>query len=318
MMLRLSIIAALSVAVLTGCQSVPTADDFDRMQAPDAQASLAKNLMKVFAFDMYDRDDDGRGRVVTATPVEAGVNGVDLETSGSGGFLNGMLEASVMAADPLKTVHYFGFVPASEAAGERAAVRAAAGRVVRDMAVHFGNDGWRFAWTNPKADLRSFGYMVTQDVFFEKDGTVCRIPQGISSLEPGQAEGCAVTVVVRSRDVSRGEKPDDSGFEPVPAWIDPARTPAWRVRSVAIGSRMPDGSAFLTPERQLSLAKATGRLMGLYAFDQNGVPYVGWEGRIERFAVTPEARAAVEAEAREASVPMTDKVWNTMSGWLPW
>ena len=43
---RLSLIAALSAAVLTGCQSVPTADEIDRMQAPDAHASHAKNLMK--------------------------------------------------------------------------------------------------------------------------------------------------------------------------------------------------------------------------------------------------------------------------------
>ena len=55
MMHRLSLIAALSAAVLTGCQSVPTADEIDRMQAPDAHASHAKNLMKVFAFDMHDR-----------------------------------------------------------------------------------------------------------------------------------------------------------------------------------------------------------------------------------------------------------------------
>lgn len=34
MMHRLSLIAALSAAVLTGCQSVPTADEIDRMQAP--------------------------------------------------------------------------------------------------------------------------------------------------------------------------------------------------------------------------------------------------------------------------------------------
>ena len=43
MMHRLSLIAALSAAVLTGCQSVPTADEIDRMQAPDAHASHAKN-----------------------------------------------------------------------------------------------------------------------------------------------------------------------------------------------------------------------------------------------------------------------------------
>ena len=33
MMHRLSLIAALSAAVLTGCQSVPTADEIDRMRA---------------------------------------------------------------------------------------------------------------------------------------------------------------------------------------------------------------------------------------------------------------------------------------------
>ena len=32
MMHRLSLIAVLSAAVLTGCQSVPTADEIDRMQ----------------------------------------------------------------------------------------------------------------------------------------------------------------------------------------------------------------------------------------------------------------------------------------------
>ena len=106
MMLRLSLIAALSAAVLTGCQSVPTADEIDRMQAPDAHASRAKNLMKVFAFDMHDREDAGRGRAVTVTPEEAAAPGVDLLTSGGSGFFNGMLEKSVMAADPLETVHY--------------------------------------------------------------------------------------------------------------------------------------------------------------------------------------------------------------------
>lgn len=215
MMHRLSLIAALSAAVLTGCQSVPTADEIDRMQAPDAHASHAKNLMKVFAFDMHDREDAGRGRAVTVTPEEAAAPGVDLLTSGGSGFFNGMLEKSVMAADPLETVHYFGFVP-------------------------------------------------------------------------------------------------------VTAWLDPARPHAWRVRSAALGSRMPDGSVFLTPERQRSLALATGRHTGLYAFDDNGVPYVGWEGAVERFAVSPEARAAIEAQARRAAVPMTDKVMDTVKGWWPW
>lgn len=160
--------------------------------------------------------------------------------------------------------------------------------------------------------------MVTQDVFFEKEDTVCRIPAGISTLEPGRGEGCAVTVVVRSRDVSKGAEPDATGFEPVPAWLDPARPHVWRVRSAALGSRMPDGSVFLTPERQRSLALATGRHTGLYAFDDNGVPYVGWEGAVERFAVSPEARAAIEAQARRAAVPMTDKVMDTVKGWWPW
>ena len=318
MMHRLSLIAALSAAVLTGCQSVPTADEIDRMQAPDAHASHAKNLMKVFAFDMHDREDAGRGRAVTVTPEEAAAPGVDLLTSGGSGFFNGMLEKSVMAADPLETVHYFGFVPVTEAADERAVVRHVAAKTVQAVASQFAKEGWRFAWTSPKADLRSFGYMVTQDVFFEKEDTVCRIPAGISTLEPGRGEGCAVTVVVRSRDVSKGAEPDAMGFEPVPAWLDPARPHAWRVRSAALGSRMPDGSVFLTPERQRSLALATGRHTGLYAFDDNGVPYVGWEGAVERFAVSPEARAAIEAQARRAAVPMTDKVMDTVKGWWPW
>ena len=54
MMHRLSLIAALSAAVLTGCQSVPTADEIDRMQAPDAHASHAKNLMKTDIKEMED------------------------------------------------------------------------------------------------------------------------------------------------------------------------------------------------------------------------------------------------------------------------
>ena len=36
MMHRLSLIAALSAAVLTGCQSVPTADEIDRMTRTQA------------------------------------------------------------------------------------------------------------------------------------------------------------------------------------------------------------------------------------------------------------------------------------------
>ena len=135
MMHRLSLIAALSAAVLTGCQSVPTADEIDRMQAPDAHASHAKNLMKVFAFDMHDREDAGRGRAVTVTPEEAAAPGVDLLTSGGSGFFNGMLEKSVMAADPLETVHYFGFVPVTEAADERAVVRHVAAKTVQAVAV---------------------------------------------------------------------------------------------------------------------------------------------------------------------------------------
>ena len=124
MMHRLSLIAARRPPFSgTGCQSVPTADEIDRMQAPDAHASHAKNLMKVFAFDMHDREDAGRGRAVTVTPEEAAAPGVDLLTSGGSGFFNGMLEKSVMAADPLETVHYFGFVPVTEAADERAVVR---------------------------------------------------------------------------------------------------------------------------------------------------------------------------------------------------
>lgn len=317
MMLRHTLLAALSAALLAGCQSVPTADEIDRMQAPDAHASRAKNLMRVFAFDMHDRDDAGHGRAVTVTPEEAEAPGVDLSTSGSG-FLNGVLEMSVMAADPLATVHYFGFVPAQEAADERAVVRLVAARTVRALADAFSAQGWRFAWTNPKADLRSFGYIVTQDVFFEKAGTVCKIPAGLSALEPGRGEGCAVTVVVRSRDVSKGAHLDASGFEPVPAWIDPSRPHAWRVRSAALGSRMPGGEPFLTPERQESLALATGRFTGLYAFDAAGVPYLGWEGALERFAVSPEARAAIEAEARRAAVPMSERVMDAVSGWWPW
>ena len=61
MMHRLSLIAALSAAVLTGCQSVPTADEIDRMQAPDAHASHAKNLMKTDVREMdgsYELDVD--------------------------------------------------------------------------------------------------------------------------------------------------------------------------------------------------------------------------------------------------------------------
>lgn len=317
MMLRQILLAALSAALLAGCQSVPTADEIDRMQAPDAHASRAKNLMRVFAFDMHDRDDAGRGRAVTVTPEEAEAHGVDLRTSGSG-FLNGVLEKSEMAADPLETVHYFGFVPAQEAADERAVVRLVAARTVQALANAFSAEGWRFAWTNPKADLRSFGYIVTQDVFFEKPGTVCKIPAGISELEPGRGEGCAVTVVVRSRDVSKGANPDAAGFEPVPAWIDPSRPHAWRVRAASLDSRMPGGGAFLTPERQQSLALATGKFTGLYAFDAAGVPYVGWEGALERFAVSPEARAAIDAEARRAAVPMSERMMDAVSGWWPW
>lgn len=317
MMLRQILLATLSAALLAGCQSVPTADEIDRMQAPDAHASRAKNLMRVFAFDMYDRDDAGRGRAVTVTPEEAEAHGVDLRTSGSG-FLNGVLEKSEMAADPLETVHYFGFVPAQEAADERAVVRLVAARTVQALANAFSAEGWRFAWTNPKADLRSFGYIVTQDVFFEKPGTVCKIPAGISELEPGRGEGCAVTVVVRSRDVSKGANPDAAGFEPVPAWIDPSRPHAWRVRAASLDSRMPGGGAFLTPERQQSLALATGKFTGLYAFDDAGVPYVGWEGALERFAVSPEARAAIDAEARRAAVPMSERMMDAVSGWWPW
>lgn len=317
MMLRQILLAALSAALLAGCQSVPTADEIDRMQAPDANASRAKNLMRVFAFDMHDRDDAGRGRAVTVTPEEAEAHGVDLRTSGSG-FLNGVLEKSVMAADPLETVHYFGFVPAQEAADERAVVRLVAARTVQALANTFSAEGWHFAWTNPKADLRSFDYIVTQDVFFEKPGTVCKIPVGISELEPGRGEGCAVTVVVRSRDVSKGANPDAAGFEPVPAWIDPSRPHAWRVRAASLDSRMSGGGPFLTPERQQSLALATAKFTGLYAFDAAGVPYVGWEGALERFAVSPEARAAIDAEARRAAVPMSERMMDAVSGWWPW
>lgn len=141
MMHRLSLIAALSAAVLTGCQSVPTADEIDRMQAPDAHASHAKNLMKVFAFDMHDREDAGRGRAVTVTPEEAAAPGVDLLTSGGSGFFNGMLEKSVMAADPLETVHYFGFVPVTKAADERAVVRHVAAKTVQAVASQFAKEG---------------------------------------------------------------------------------------------------------------------------------------------------------------------------------
>ena len=317
MMLRQILLAALSAALLAGCQSVPTADEIERMQAPDAHASRAKNLMRVFAFDMHDRDDAGRGRAVTVTPEEAEAHGVDLRTSGSG-FLNGVLEKSEMAADPLETVHYFGFVSAQEADDERAVVRLVAARIVQALANTFSAEGWRFAWTNPKADLRSFGYIVTQDVFFGKPGTVCKIPADISELEPGRGEGCAVTVVVRSRDVSKGANPDAAGFEPVPAWIDPSRPHAWRVRAASLDSRMPGGGAFLTPERQQSLALATGKFTGLYAFDDAGVPYVGWEGALERFAVSPEARAAIDAEARRAAVPMSERMMDAVSGWWPW
>ena len=219
MMHRLSLIAALSAAVLTGCQSVPTADEIDRMQAPDAHASHAKNLMKVFAFDMHDREDAGRGRAVTVTPEEAAAPGVDLLTSGGSGFFNGMLEKSVMAADPLETVHYFGFVPVTEAADERAVVRHVAAKTVQAVASQFAKEGWRFAWTSPKADLRSFGYMVTQDVFFEKEDTVCRIPAGISTLEPGRGEGCAVTSRKAPSPTPRASSPCPPGL------IPPVRTP---------------------------------------------------------------------------------------------
>jgi len=51
---------------------------------------------------------------------------------------------------------------------------------------------------------------------------------------------------------------------------------------------------------------------------RTGVPYVGWEGAVERFAVSPEARATIEAQARRAAVPMTDKVMDTVKGWWPW
>lgn len=315
---RLLLLMFAGAMLTAGCTSVPTADEYDRLQAPDPNASSARNLMKVFGFDLYDREAGGRGDVLATGDVSEHPHGVDLTKAHWGvPSVSGMLDASVLAYDPLRTVHYFGFMPAEMAADERIVVRKSTAAAVERVAATMAAAGWRFAWTRPLAHQMSLGYSVTQDVFFEREGTTCRIPDGIENLRPGEGKGCVVTVAVRSRDVTKGEVPNASGFEPMPRWLDESRAPAWRIRSIFLLSATPEGKPFLTPERQLALAHTTTRMGGFYGFDANGVPFLGWEGDVLRFAATDGAREAAAREAREKAEPMTDRVMKRLESWWP-
>lgn len=317
---RLLPLLMVSALVTTGCTTTtPTVEDLDRLQAPESSASRAKNLMKAFDFNVYDREAEGRGQAVTADEItEDNPFGKDLTKERWGmPSVSGMLDASVLAQDPLKTVHYFGYMPVELALDERAVVRRSAALAVEKVARVMKAEGWRFAWTRPKSLQMSLGYSVTQDVFFEKEGTTCRIPENVESLQPGAAKGCVVRVDVRSQDVSQGKYPDATGFEPVPRWIDDKTPLAWHIRNIALFSNTPEGKPFLTTDRQRALALATGRWAGFYGFDEQGVPYLGWEGEILRFEASDAARETVANEKAKKAVPITDKMMGEIKSWWP-
>lgn len=317
---RLLPLMMVTAFVAAGCSTTPpTGEALDRLQAPDSSASRAKNLMKAFDFNVYDREAQGRGHAVTTDEItEDNPFGKDLTKEGWGmPSVSRVLDASVLAQDPLKTVHYFGYLPVDLALDERAVVRRSAALAVEKVARVMKAEGWRFAWTRPKSQQMSLGYSVTQDIFFEKDGTTCKIPENIETLQPGAAKGCLVRVAIRSQDINKGKHPDATGFEPVPRWIDDKTPPAWRIRNIALFSNTPEGKPFLTTERQQALALATGRWAGFYGFDEQGIPYLGWEGQILRFEASDEVRQAVANKKAEQTISTTDKVMHEIGSWWP-
>ena len=315
---RLKPLSALlgAALILSGCSSVYTADELARLQAPDPLASRARSLMAVFDFDVPDRAPDGSAVVLQET--EDRPNGGD-NTQATWGMPNvrAVVEASLQSADPLMTPHFFGFVKAEDAADEKNVVRRMAAHAVTETASLMAGEGWRFAWTKPYAREMSLSYVVTQDIFFEKEGTACRLPENIGTLQPWAGEGCRVTVVARSRDVARGRWTGESGLERVPAWIDPAQPEAWRMRSVLLLSTDGRGGAFLTSERQRALAARADGLIFFYGLDEKGLPFVGEKGRIEKFSASAESIEAVSRAKAEAAEPVGSRIIRSVTNLWP-
>lgn len=311
----LSVLMAAAL-LLSGCASVYTADELAKLQAPDPLSSRARSLMAVFDFDVPDRAPDGSA--VVLEEKTDGPNGGD-NTQATWGMPNvrAVVEASLQSADPLMTPHFFGFVTPQEAADEKTVVRRMAAQAVMQTASLMAGEGWRFAWTKPFAREMSLSYVVTQDIFFEKEGTACRLPENIDALQPWAGEGCRVTVVARSRDVSKGRWAGEGGLERVPAWIDPAQPEAWRMRSVLLLSTDGKGGAFLTPERQRSLAARSQGLTFFYGLDEKGLPFVGENGRIERFTASAESIEAVNRARAEAAEPVGSRLMRSVTNLWP-
>ena len=302
--------------LLSGCSSIYTADEIAKLQAPDPSASRARNLMAVFDYDVPDRLEDGEP-VFTRDP-KASASGDDT-TQAIWGMPNvrAVVEASIQSVDPLLTPHYFGFVPATEAADEKAVVRRMAAYTVMETAEVFARDGWRFAWSKPYPREMSLSYVVTQDIYFEKPGTGCKIPADLEARHPGTGDGCRISVLVRSRDVNRGRFVGESGFERVPAWIAPTTPDAWRVRSVLLLSTQQNGVPFLTTERQRALALNTKGLIAFYGLNEKGVPFIGEAGRIERFTASAEAVKSAERVRAEAEESLGKRVQCSVSDMMP-
>jgi uncharacterized protein (DUF779 family) len=187
--------------------------------------------------------------------------------------------------------HFFGFIPKESAADEKRAVRVAAAEAVRALTEAGAAEGWASAAGKPRPLEMSLSYTVRQTVYFAKEGTRCKLPADPASPTSEEASGCRAEVLVRSRDITKGEHPGESGFEPVPAWIDPAQPEAWRVRTVTISSFDGTGQVLLDAAAQEKIAARAKGLLYFYGIDAKDRPFVGENGRILHFVKAAGARS---------------------------
>ena len=277
--------ALASAALLAGCTSTYAPSEIAGLQAPEAGASRARALMAHFGYSVPDMTQEGGCAQAEDPRDEAHPYGADVTHRGLWGLpsLTSLVEASLSRGDQLSLPHFFGFIPKESAPDEKRAVRLAAAEAVRMLSEAGAADGWSSAAGRPRPNDMSLSYVVRQTVYFAKEGTHCSLPADPSAPTAAEASGCRAEVLVRSRDITRGEHPGESGFEPVPAWIDPAQPEAWRVRTVTIASYDGRGQVLLDAAAQEKIAARSRGLLYFYGIDAEGRPFVGENGRILRF-----------------------------------
>ncbi|MFU0842813.1 MAG: hypothetical protein ACFWTZ_09485 [Burkholderia sp.] len=282
---KLIAVPLISGALLTGCAGTYTPSEIAGLQAPEPGASRARALMLQFGYSVPDMTEKGVCAQAEDPRDEGHPYGADETQRGLWGLpsFSGLVEASLSRGDQLSMPHFFGFIPKESAADEKRAVRVAAAEAVRALTEAGAAEGWASAAGKPRPLEMSLSYTVRQTVYFAKEGTRCKLPADPASPTSEEASGCRAEVLVRSRDITKGEHPGESGFEPVPAWIDPAQPEAWRVRTVTISSFDGTGQVLLDAAAQEKIAARAKGLLYFYGIDAKDRPFVGENGRILHF-----------------------------------